>query len=437
LGDAIDTQTRKTGPRGDVLEERRMLTGQNRPTDELVTRLDEARPDDLASDMAIAERTVRPEQRTETTTSVFERMFPGRSDLQNVSLDEILNANVRLNDISRNTKSDFTRRSLTDAKKALAQREAELTAGTEFTDVATRRELYGALKDAEKIFSTENTSQLFSLVDDIVSAQKQGRGQDYKKAFENIRSVSPEYANRLETILIEKGSTWKNLIARQGANPAEKIATLADEGIEIPRGVGSAGRIIEEIGALQKTAGKIDPKTGQASPEAFKFASNLGELQGRKLSDPRIASELDDALNIIKDYDPDMAQRLRTQGANDADILRMVKILQGTGEIGFVPTTMTGALIKVLQVLGLPKMVAFGGRQAGRIERGGQYIKNSFNTIKQSLDQDIGALGPRFGKFDDALRKANERGDSALRATIYVLSQQHPEFRDMVQELDK
>jgi hypothetical protein len=389
-----------------------------------------------APSVFVAQKTA-PEGITKATTSVFEKFFPGRSNLENVNLAEILKLNVKLNDIIRSSKSEYSKSVLLNAKKQLAEKEAQLVAGTKFSDVATRRELYGALKEAEDIFKTEDTAQIFKLIDDMVTAKMQGRFKDFETALNAVKQVDPKYAGKLENVLLEKGASWKNLVARQKANPIEKVQTLIEEGIELTPQVKGSRKVLQEIEAMQKTAGTIDPETGLPTRQAYQFAQNLGELGGGKAFDPKLKAQLDEAIELIRGYDPDLAESIITNSIKDADILRLMNILKRGAEFGFVPTTTSGALIKALQLVGATKGAYFLGKGVGGLQRGISSIAKPFvsstQKIMDALNSDIGTLG----KFDKPLRSAAQRGDAALRSTIYMLSQQYPEFREYMDRLEK
>jgi len=416
------------GKKGESVEQlRQKLEGTFEPTE----IAEEAVPS------AFVTQKTKPEEITRATVSVFEKEFPGRSNLENVNLAEILELNRKLNDIIKSSKSDYSKAVLLNAKKELAEKEAQLVAGTEFSDVATRRELYGALKEAEKIFKTEDTAQIFKLVDDMVTAKTQGRYQDFETALNAVKQVNPEYARNLENILLGKGASWKNLVARQKANPAEKVQTLIEEGIELPAQVKGSAKVLQETEAMQKIAGTIDPKTGLPTKEAYTFAQNLGELAGGKSFDPKLRAQIDDTIALIKDYDPDLAQSILTGSVKDADILRLIKILTRDTELGFIPTVPSTIALKALQLIGATKGAYLAGKGVGKLQRGAATISKPIVNTTQKIMDALNSNVMSFGKFDKPLRSAAQRGDAALRSTVYMLSQQYPEFREYMNQFEE
>lgn len=69
-----------------------------------------------------------------------------------------------------------------------------------------------------------------------------------------------------------------------------------------------------------------------------------------------------------------------------------------------------------------------------------QTVKKATPAIKKSVDK-VNILKQRFpdvyNKFSNVLDKAVIRGDSAVTATNYMLSQQYPEYREIMEQIDK
>ena len=389
------------------------------------------------------QQTINPEEVIRNTTRVFEKLFPGRSDLKAVTLEEIVDAQVKLNKIYGSSKSDFTRSVVNNAKKALASKEEELIQGTEFADIPQRRELYGAMKEAEDLLKTEDVGQVFKLIDNMVTASQQGRFQDFRKALDSVKVLNPEYASKLENVLLEKGGKWKNLIARQKANPLEKVETLVEEGIEIPQNVQQARKSIQEANILENIVGTISKETGLPASKAYQFIENLGTISKDiyKL-DPRQVLEMNEALRVIKNRNPDFYEYLMTTGVEISDDLALAKVLEQPGaEFGFFPTTPQGVLIKTAQKVGLPRVAYKTGKVVGKAadiaskfaEGVKTKISEPVQKIKSILEMPNAERSQKLGKFEMPLSNAAQRGDAALRATVYMLSQQFPEFREMME----
>lgn len=67
----------------------------------------------------------------------------------------------------------------------------------------------------------------------------------------------------------------------------------------------------------------------------------------------------------------------------------------------------------------------------------GNYVKRTAPRSLERLSRMVKSEPGRLGKWADKLGKATERGSKSLAATSYIISQQDPEYRKFLEELDK
>lgn len=440
------SSSQKVSGAGNVLEQSRSATGSNITPESLINELNI--PSELPTDASFATQKITPQQETETATRIFTKLFPGKAGINELSLPETVQFIKELNAISPG--KGYSQSVIGNLKSSLDARVDELTRGTPYEGLAAKRGQYGEVLGAKQVLETESTKDVSRLVQDMVAAKNEGRYQDYRQAFDTIKKFDPELASKLEDTLLGEGSKMQNLIARSKANPSEKVLTLEEQGIQIPEEISQAKQTVEEINTIQNLAGGPSENVNVqgmpiADKKAITFAQDMGQLQGRKFLDAKRNQELQAALELIQKHNPELADKLRNKMAYDADIARMILNVQGNqglSSLGFVPTTATGALVKTGQVVGLNKLTAHAGQLAAKIDKKAAIIAEKTKPyIAAPVESIIKALNENrqvFGQFDAPLRNAYlNRGEGALRATIYMLSQQYPEFRLMTEQMEE
>lgn len=445
----LSVRDQKIGPRGDILEEGQMASQADASSGELDAMISDGSLPTEGKQIGLASQKTKMAQQTQTNTRVFEKLFPGKSDLMGVTPSEFNEALVKLNAVIRNSKSDVVKRSLREAKGELMKRERQMLADTGYEDVTDRRKLYGALKDFGEMLKGDKADEIFSLMDDMVKSKQEGKFQDYDLALNAIKKENPELGSKLENIAFESGPEMRDMLARKAANPKEKFKFLEERGTPLPQDVKASGRYLGELDTMGKFAGGLSDNVnadGQRIPqtESFNFVQDLGDLSGSKFIKPERATEMKTAVDLIRKHNPEAAKQVEGKMSRDAEIARLLNTVQGKGSIGFIPTTTTGAVIKGAQAIGLPKIAAYGGKAMGNLERKvinppAKFIDKTFEKVKSLLNSEVGSVSvpPSLEPLIKPLQNAAGRGDSSLRATIYMLTQQYPELREYLEQLNQ
>ena len=441
------SKTRTLTDQGEILSRKETALGTDKSVNELGQEL-QATGQGFSGDQPFKSTFVQekftPEQQKVIKTRVFEGLFPGKSQIGEVNPSEFNRKIVELNKIIENTKSDAVKKVLYGLKDELVQLEANTLQNTEFSSAPMRRKLYGVIKDFEAVTDVaqekgDRTPKVFGLVDKMIKAQTEGQDQLFKEAFDNLKLIDEALATKIESELLTYGKDYKTLLARQKANPIEKFEALKEIGKdEGPAAL--AKRQFEEIETINKSLGTyaddITPEgTYLPSKESFEFATSFG-TKGDFL-DLQKRQQFENSLNLLERYNPEAAKKIRAKYEQDAQLFEMLSAVRGEENARtFLPGTPQGVALKGIQSTASDRGAALLGKAEYKLKN----LKEPVSKIIK--DKLLGQnrrtpLPPSVQKFVDPLSKAAGRGEGALEATIYMLSQQYPEFREYLNDLEK
>lgn len=161
-----------------------------------------------------------------------------------------------------------------------------------------------------------------------------------------------------------------------------------------------------------------------------KFLSKLNRWNGAdESSSMKSGLKLADKLNGTSLSD-DINNTLANESFSKGDTQGSRKTLFGTVVGGGIGTLVGGPVGTVIG----------GALGAGVGQVGDKYAGVIFKQIlngKIAADKGIQQIAPRMGKFAQPLMDAAKRGNTSLAATHFILQQTQPEYRKMIQDMDK
>lgn len=206
--------------------------------------------------------------------------------------------------------------------------------------------------------------------------------------------------------------------------PEEQISQLPQAGVEVTPELQTAAGQVKDISQLKERLGTIRQVGEEELPsfESRKFIEDLHDLQ--KTGE---GTDLNATLNLLKKYNPELAQKLKTAGV---DLSTQLKII---GEPGKQIPHLTRPFHYIQQ--GAARIAHMAGSTVGKLEK---LPPISFAAKSLSALNNIVKSSPQvLGKFAAPLRAASDRGLTALSAMHYALYQNDPEYRAIIDPLHK
>lgn len=222
-------------------------------------------------------------------------------------------------------------------------------------------------------------------------------------------------------------------------DPAPTYETAADA--RRIAGEAATGAVSEVGGQLIGTA--IKPLAENLAPAASGLMTKAGEAVGRQAGKLAVAATgagdvledsagqqlLDQGVVKFGDTQPQIAKKLA--GVEGADPEAMKPVLDAANETAAKPQGMTAKGLGLSALAG-PKGIA-GYAAAKTVQpRAMSSMASTANSVSKILTN----TPEFFGKWAPALSKAATRGELSLNASVYVLQQQDPEFRQKMQDLN-
>lgn len=249
------------------------------------------------------------------------------------------------------------------------------------------------------------------------------------KGFSPLDDKQIEELKRLSSLLKTGNVTGEDLFKfRQYLDNVEKLAGKYDKEGTSP--------YVRFLKSLRHDADQIidsfDPNLDKANKEFSQYATDKSLLRPKDATAEQMIGSLygankkakqDAASRLFTGATMDQAQDIAANKAfsgamgpagSEYGLRRIGSVAAAAG--GFVPS---GGFSLAIPLMTEPKVWQKGLRGFGRIEQ----------AIKSNPQM--------FGKFANVLTNAANRGNQALAATHFILSQQHPEYREMTRAIQE
>jgi len=300
-------------------------------------------------------------------------------------------------------------------------------------------------------------SQLIKRLDDTIETESQKLGNIAKEVSQEVK---PEFVSKvvdditkqvenqvLKKLAIEKGKVdFDDPIVKDITIKLKELRNIGEEGLtgeKLPtfeqlnnkrKDLGQAvkqwepGKTTEHQQALRDLYGIVKENLDSVAMMTDKGSDFVS--QNNKLSSLYAAKSLTDTKSpgaaqvIIASLRRRPLESIGTIGA-EAAIAGTALGAAGLPGFGIAVPAIFGA-----RKIG-PSAIATAARKAEKV------IRPSVKTTRQLLDTAEKAFPETYKKFSSAIENAKSRGASAISAANYILSQQYPEYREMMEKVDK
>ena len=320
-----------------------------------------------------------------------------------------------------------------EIKKSLdnifANRSDYMAANQGYSAVKDLLEMAGEKKiDIDRLSGEVLTPDRFAKIfEKIGSSLKEGDTYTYGRLMDKLKRIAPEAGEKFDLGIRAASDQYAEVYGQRGLAPLEKGRTLLSESTaEVQKAVDD----LTNIEQLKKQIGELDPikrkvtETGEYVPLPESKTRNFIARLGQNYFDGTLgaAEDVNATINILRRYNPKLAEKLKTEGAELAELSRLGRITAKTdaitGEATFSPRGVVfGSLSQIL--VGGANFAGLGARKIG--------INKIAKTIAESPDL--------LGKFYEPLLSASRAGAVPFALTVNILSKEDPEFRQVADNI--
>lgn len=320
-----------------------------------------------------------------------------------------------------------------EIKKSLddifANRSDYMAANQGYSAVKDLLEMAGEKRiDIDRLSGEVLTPERFAKIfEKIGSSLKEGDTYTYGRLMDKLKRISPEAGEKFDLGIRQASEQYAEVYGQKGITPLEKGRTLLSESTpEVQKAVDE----ITNIEQLKKQVGELDPikrqvtETGEYVEMPESKVRNFIARLGQNYFDGTLgaAEDVKATINILGKYNPKLAEKLKTEGAELAELSRLGRITSKTdaitGEATFSPRGVVFGSLSQILVAG-SNIAGLKARKIG--------INKIAKTIAESPDL--------LGKFYEPLLSASRAGAVPFALTANILSKEDPEFREVADNI--
>ena len=320
-----------------------------------------------------------------------------------------------------------------EIKKSLddifANRSDYMAANQGYSAVKDLLEMAGEKRiDIDRLSGEVLTPERFAKIfEKIGSSLKEGDTYTYGRLMDKLKRISPEAGEKFDLGIRQASEQYAEVYGQRGLSPLEKGRTLLSESTpEVQKAVDE----ITNIEQLKKQVGELDPikrqvtETGEYVEMPESKVRNFIARLGQNYFDGTLgaAEDVKATINILGKYNPKLAEKLKTEGAELAELSRLGRITSKTdaitGEATFSPRGVVFGSLSQILVAG-SNIAGLKARKIG--------INKIAKTIAESPDL--------LGKFYEPLLSASRAGAVPFALTANILSKEDPEFREVADNI--
>lgn len=274
-----------------------------------------------------------------------------------------------------------------------------------------------------KLYSTGQqipSATLQNIIKGVGTSLTDADNGKFQQVVKLLSVLDPEGAQSFQNNVKNFGGQLAELKAA-GSNPLEQQSALSNQGLNTPV-TDEAALNIKKMNTIKNTAGGPSSDIDDAgnslpSDKTYDFIKSLNKLGKNSSTEAAESDPLDNTIELLRKYDPDLVDTLETQGK---DLARQSELQDTQG--------ISGRSIWSRPYYALKGAIGTGVNRAGVA-----YNAAASNPVTspffKALPTMIKASAPILGKYGPALASAYQRGDSALTATNYTLMQSDPQYR--------
>ena len=251
----------------------------------------------------------------------------------------------------------------------------------------------------------------------------------FQKIVQLLSVIDPEGAQKFQNNVQQISNSLAQLKSA-GSNPLEQFGGLAEQGLATPE-TAEAAQKITQVNTIKNTAGgpssDVDIEGNPLpSDQSYKFVKSLGQTgpaeNVRSEIDPVLKAKMDNTMDLLNQYDPDLVAKLNGEGKS---VARQAELLENNNVNAKSLIGRTGYFVKQ----GLVRGANLAGQAVNSTP-----INNPFFTALGSM---INTGAPILAPYMPALASAYKRGQTALTATNYSLMQSDPQYRALADQFNQ
>lgn len=271
-------------------------------------------------------------------------------------------------------------------------------------------------------------AELQNIVKGVGTSLTDADNTKFQQVVKLLNVIDPEGAQKFQSNVQQISNNLAQLKSA-GSTPLEQFGGLAEQGLATPESI-EAAQNITQVNTIKNTAGgpstDVDVNGNQLpSDQSYKFVKNLGQTgpadQVRSEIDPALKAKMDNTMELLNKYNPDLVEQLSTQGKS---VARQSELLENNAVNPKSLIGRTGYFVKQ----GLVR----GANLAGQASSS-PIVNPFFNALGAMVNTGAPLIAP----YMPALAAAYKRGNSALTATNYSLMQSDPEYRQIVDQFNQ